>query len=77
VVVTGRKARFDIGQRGREAGKIRFLRQIADGRTGLHEAAAAVGFDEARRDLQQRRFARAIAADQAHPLGRGHRQFDA
>ena len=77
VVVARAEAGFDIGQRGREAGKIGLLRQIADGRAGLHEAAAAVGLDEAGRDLQQRRFAGAVAADQADALARRHRQFDA
>ena len=77
VVVAGAEAGFDIGQRRGEAGKIRLLRQIADGGAGLHEAAAAVGFDQAGGDLQQRRFAGAVAADQADALGCRHRQFDA
>ena len=77
VVVARREAVFDIGQRGRKAGKIRLLRQITHGRTGLHEAAAAVGIDEAGRDLEQRRFARAVAADQANAFGRRYRELDA
>ncbi len=77
MVVAGRKACFDIGQRGSEAGKIRLLRQVADGRTRLHEAAAAVGLDQAGRDLEQRRFAGAVAADQTHPLGGRYRQLNA
>ncbi len=56
MVVAGAEAGFDIGQRRGEARKIRLLRQIANGGTGLHEAAAAVGLDEAGSDLQQRRF---------------------
>ncbi len=70
VVVAGAEACFDIGQRGGEAGEIRLLRQIADGRTRLHEAAAAVGFDQAGRDLQQRRFAGTVAADQTYAFVR-------
>ncbi len=69
VVVAGAEASFDIGKRGCEACKIRLLRQIADGRAGLHETAAAVGLDEPGRDLQQRRFARAVTADQTDALG--------
>jgi hypothetical protein len=52
VVVTGAESGFDISQRRGEAGKIRLLRQIADGRTRLHKAAAAVGFDKSGGDLQ-------------------------
>ncbi len=50
-VVAGAETGLDIAQRGRETGKIRLLRQIADGSAGLHEAAAAVGLDQASRDL--------------------------
>ena len=77
VVVAGAEAGLDIGQRRGEAAEIRLLRQIADGGARLHEAAAAVGLDQAGGDLQQRRFARAVAADQADALARRHRQFDA
>ena len=69
-IVAGAEPGFDIGERRGEAGEIRLLRQIADGGAGLHEAAAAVGLDQAGRDLQQRRFAGAVAADQADPLAR-------
>ena len=68
VVVAGAEAGLDIGQRRRVIAEIRLLRQIADGGAGLHEAAAAVGLDQAGRDLQQRRFAGAVAADQADAL---------
>ena len=68
VVVARAEPGLDIGQRGGEAGKIGLLRQIADGRAGLHETAAAVGLDQAGRDLQQRRFAGTVAADQADAL---------
>ena len=68
VVVARAETGLDIGQRGGKARKIGLLRQIADGRAGLHEAAAAVGLDQAGRDLQQRRFAGAVAADQADAL---------
>ena len=59
------------------AGEIRLLRQIADGRAGLHKAAAAVGFDEACDDFQQRRLAGAVAADQADAFRGGDRELDA
>jgi len=68
-IVAGAEAGLDIGQSGSETGKIRLLRQIADGGAGLHETAAAVGLDQAGRDLQQRRFAGAVAADQTDALG--------
>lgn len=77
MIVAGAKAGLDIGQRRLVVAEIRLLRQIADGGAGLHEAAAAVGLDEAGRDLEQRRLARAIAADQADALARRHRQLDA
>ena len=77
VIVAGPEAVLDIGQRGRKAGKVRLLRQIAHGGAGLHEAAAAVGLYEAGGDLQQRRFAGAVTADQTDALARGYRQFDA
>ena len=42
-----------VSERRRRAGEIRLLRQIADGRAGLHEARAAVGRDQAGGDLEQ------------------------
>jgi hypothetical protein len=51
MVVAGPKARLDIGQRRGMAFKIRLLRQIAHGGARLHEAAAAVGFDQPGGDL--------------------------
>ena len=72
MVVAGAEAGLDIGQRRLVLAEVRLLRQIADGGARLHEAAAAVGLDETGGDLQQRRFARAVAADQADALARGH-----
>ncbi len=72
VIVAGAEASLDIGQRRRVIAEIRLLRQIADGRARLHEAAAAVGLDGAGGDLEKRRFAGAVAADQADALARGH-----
>ncbi len=65
MVVAGAEAGLDIGQRRLVVAEVRLLRQIADGGAGLHEAAAAVRLDEAGGDLEQRRFAGAVAADQA------------
>ena len=59
---------FDIGQRGGRPGKIRLLRQITDGGAGLDEPAAAVRLDKTGSDLQQRRLAGAVTADQADAL---------
>jgi len=72
VVVARVEAGFDIGQRGRKPGKVRLLRQVAYGGAGLHEAAAAVGLDQAGGDLQERRFAGAVTADQADAFGGRH-----
>ena len=77
MIVAGTEPGLDIGQRRGETGKIRLLRQIADGGAGLHEAAAAIGLDQPGGDLEQRRFAGAVAADQADALAGRHRQFDA
>ncbi len=55
-------------------GKIRLLRQIAHGGTRLKEARAGIEGDLARGDLQQRGFARAVAADEADALARPHRE---
>ena len=55
-------------------GKVRLLRQIAHGRTRLKEARAGIEGDLARGDLQQRGFARAVAADEADALARPHRE---
>ena len=49
MVVAGAEAGLDIGQRRLVVAEVRLLRQIADGRARLHEAAAAVGLDECRR----------------------------
>ena len=48
---------FHVGQRRREAGKIRLLRQVADHSAWLREDGAAVRFDKAGRDFEQGRFA--------------------
>jgi len=69
MIVARRQSGFDVSQRGGKARKIRLLRQIADGRTRLHKAGAAVGFDQAGRDLQKSRLAGAVAADQADAFG--------
>jgi hypothetical protein len=65
VVVALGHAGLDEGQRGGEAGEIGRLRQIAHGRRRLQETRAAIGLDLAGGDLQERRLARAVAADQA------------
>ena len=63
MIVVRRKAGFDIGERCCKAGKIGLLRQITQMRARLQETDAAVGLDLARGDLQQCRFAGAVAAD--------------
>ena len=76
-IVGGAEPAFDIGERGGKAGEVGLLRQIADGRARLHEALAAVGLDQARNDLEQRRLARAVAAHETDPLARGDGQLHA
>ena len=44
---------------------------------GCSEARAAVGLDQTGGDLEKRRFARAVAADEADPLTRRDGQLDA
>ena len=48
----------------------------ANGRAGLNEAAAAIGFNHSGNDFQQRGFARAIPADQTYTLSRRDAQLD-
>ena len=67
-LVAARHSGFDIGERRGEAGEIRLLREITDRRAGLCEARAAIGLDKSGSDFQQRRFARAVAPDQADAL---------
>jgi hypothetical protein len=46
-------------------------------RVRLQKAYAAIGFDLPRRDLQKRRFARAVAPDKAQALARADRKIGA
>jgi hypothetical protein len=55
----------------------RFLRQIGDARTRLHEARARIELDLAGQHAQQGRFAGAVATDQAGALVRRQCQIDA
>ena len=71
------KARRDISVGVGKAGKIGLLRQILDGRAGLGEAAAAVGFNLFCGDLQERGFARAVAPDNAKPRALLHEKLRA
>src|SRR3954449_9030329 len=65
-VVTGTEPCLDVGERCFVAGKIRLLRQVTDRRAGLDETHPAVRLDQASHDLEQRRFPRPIAPDQAN-----------
>ena len=76
MAVVGRsKAGFDIGERRCGGAEIRLLRQVAHGRARLDEARAAVLFDQAGGDLQQRRLAGTVAADEADALAGRHAEF--
>ena len=66
---------FALGQhgcrviaQGRKARQIRVLLHIADMHAGRHHADAVVGFHKPRHHLHQGGFARAVAADQRHPI---------
>jgi hypothetical protein len=76
-VVIGAEAGLHVTRHVGKAGKIRLLRQVADGGVRLAEDRAAVRLDQSGRDPQQRRLARAVAADKAHALARRHHQIDA
>ncbi len=75
--VARRQSRLDKGKRRLETGEIGLLRQVANGGRGLDEAAAGVGLDHAGGDLEQRRLAGAIAADETEALARADRKLDA
>ena len=64
----GVKPRLDIGQGCDEPGQIRLLRQVLDRRAGLSKTLAGIGLDQPGGDAQQRRFAGAVAPDQADPV---------
>ena len=76
-IVAGREPGLDEGRRRREAGEVGLLRQVADGRARLQEAAAGVGLDQPGGDLQERRLAGAVPADQAQALAGADRQLGA
>ncbi|MDF9792883.1 hypothetical protein M2440_003584 [Methylorubrum extorquens] len=76
-VVARREAGFREGQRRLEAGKVRLLREVADGGAGLHEAHGAIRLDQACGDAHQGRLARAVAADEAGALAGRDRQLGA
>ena len=70
-VIARSEAGFDIGNRRCEAGEIRLLWQIPDHDPWLRENRAAVRLDLSRRDFEQGRFARSVAANEGHPLAGG------
>ena len=76
-IVARGKARLDVGEGRRELREVGLLRQVADGHRRLAEALAAVEPDEPGGDLEERRFSRAVPADDAEPLSRPDAQVDA
>ena len=69
MAIVGRpEAGFNIVRRRREAQQVRFLRQVAQRRAGIDETGSAIRLGEGRGNLQERRFARSVAADEAHAL---------
>ena len=66
--------RHDVVEGGGVAGEIGLLGQVAHGGVGLEEAQAVIGLDFAGGDFQQRRFAGAVAPDQAQPVAALHRE---
>ena len=73
-VVARPEASLDIGAHRGEGGKVRLLRQVAQGRARLHEAGAGIRLDGAGGDLQQRRLAGTVAPDKAQPFSGGDRE---
>ena len=74
-IIRRAKARLHVFKDGPVGGEVRLLRQVADGRAGLHPALALVGLDHARCDLEQRRLARAVTPDKRHALAFGNGEF--
>ena len=65
-----------IDPAGRErSGKVR-ADTVDDARARLDRAGAFVRFDLTADELEQRRLARAVAADQCQPVARGHMEVD-
>ena len=77
LVITRPETRFDIIKRGGIGGQVRLLRQIAQSGAGLDKAQAGVMRHVARGDLEQGRFARAIAANQRDALTGRDNEFGA
>ncbi len=71
-VVARPEAALDIGQHRLVLAKIRLLRKVARGDAGLDETRSAIRLDEPRRNLHQRRFAGAVAPDNADAIRFGH-----
>ena len=65
----------DIGERRVEPVEIGLLRQIANSGPRLQKTLARIGLDQAGGDLEQSRFARTVAPDEAKPLARPEREF--
>ena len=76
-VSLGVQSGFNIGLRRLEPRKVWLLRQIADRRTRLREAASRIRLHEAGGDAQHGRLAGAVASDQADPIVRSDRQSGA
>ena len=71
--IVGRsKACLDIGTHGDKTFEVRFLRQIANGGRWLAEHLAVLRLDQSGRDLEQRRLAGAVAADQRDAIAGQH-----
>ena len=68
---------LDIGAYGRETFHIRHLRQVAHRGGRMAEDLALLRFDQAGGDLQQRRLAGAVAADQRDAVAGRDGEFGA
>ena len=73
-IIIGAKSRLDIAQHVGEIRQVGLLRQVAHSGVRLEKAHPAVFFDHAGGDLEQRRLARAVAADKADALAGRDRQ---
>ena len=66
---------FGIGEHGLEPAEVRLLRQVAQAGSRLQEAYTLVRLKRPCGNPEQRRFARAVAADQANLIASANREI--
>ena len=76
-IVARRQSGFDERQGRCKPAEVGLLRQIADRRPRRRRPRAAIDLDQSCGDLQQGRFTRTVAPDEAQPLALAQRQIRA